>query len=211
MVVDGNRMIVGAAATNEEVAEAACALGLTGYEFASGIPGSVGGAAIMNAGAYDGEFKDRAQSVTCLTPEGELVDIPAEEADWGYRHSMMSDRGYLIVAAEFAFEPDDPEAIRARMDDLAERRASKQPLELPSAGSTFKRPAGYFAGALIDGAGMRGASVGAAQVSPKHAGFVVNNGGATAAEVRELIALVQDKVFETSGVRLEPEVRFWGF
>ncbi|WP_165052051.1 MULTISPECIES: UDP-N-acetylmuramate dehydrogenase [unclassified Adlercreutzia] len=208
-VRDGGRVIAQAGASNADVAEAACAAGLAGYEFASGIPGTVGGAAVMNAGAYDGEFRNVAVHVRCLTPEGDVVDVPADEAAWSYRHSMMMDAGYVVLGAELQLVADDPAAIRARMDDLAQRRAEKQPLEMPSAGSTFKRPEGHFAGKLIQDAGLRGYRVGGAQVSTKHTGFVVNAGGATAADVLQLIADVQQRVYESEGVRLEPEVRLW--
>lgn len=207
--VRGSEIVVQAGASNAAVAEAACAAGLAGYEFASGIPGTVGGAAIMNAGAYDGEFKDVAVEVRCLAPDGALVDVSAEEARWSYRHSMMNDRGYIVLGAVLRLHPDEPCAIRARMDDLRRRREEKQPLEMPSAGSTFKRPVGYFAGKLIQDAGLRGYRVGGAQVSIKHTGFVVNAGGATAADVKQLIADVQERVFACEGVRLEPEVRMW--
>lgn len=207
--VRGNEIVVQAGASNAAVAEAACAAGLAGYEFASGIPGTVGGAAIMNAGAYDGEFKDVAVEVRCLAPDGALVDVSAEEAQWSYRHSMMNDRGCIVLGAVLRLHPDEPRAIRARMDDLRRRREEKQPLEMPSAGSTFKRPVGYFAGKLIQDAGLRGYRVGGAQVSTKHTGFVVNAGGATAADVKQLIADVQERVFACEGVRLEPEVRMW--
>ena len=209
--VDGARMRVEAGASNEDVARRACAEGLAGYEFACGIPGTVGGAAIMNAGAYGGEFKDVAESVRCLTPEGELVDVDAERAQWSYRHSMMGEAGFVVLGATLRLAPDDPRAIRERMDDLARRRAEKQPLELPSAGSTFKRPAGFFVGQLVQEAGLRGYRVGGAQVSEKHTGFVVNAGDATAADVRRLIADVQERVRASAGVDLEPEVRMWGF
>lgn len=202
-------VVAQAGASNAAVAEAACAEGLAGYEFASGIPGTIGGAAIMNAGAYDGEFRDVAVAVRCLTPEGSIVDVSADEAAWSYRHSMMMDAGYVVLGATLRLTAGDPAAIRARMDDLAQRRADKQPLEMPSAGSTFKRPQGYFAGKLIQDAGLRGYRVGGAQVSTKHTGFVVNAGGATAADVLQLIADVQARVYECSGVRLEPEVRLW--
>lgn len=208
-VREGGRVLAQAGASNADVAEAACAAGLAGYEFASGIPGTVGGAAVMNAGAYDGEFKDVAVRVRCLTPVGDVVEVPAEEAAWSYRHSLMMERGYVVLGAELQLTADDPAAIRARMDDLARRRAEKQPLDMPSAGSTFKRPEGYFAGKLIQDAGLRGYAVGGAQVSTKHTGFVVNAGGATAADVLQLIADVQHRVCESEGVRLEPEVRFW--
>lgn len=209
--IDGTTLHVQAGATNEAVAEAACAAGLSGYEFASGIPGSIGGAAIMNAGAYDGEFKDVATRVTCLSPDGTLRTVEAAQADWSYRHSMMSDEGLIVVDATLKLTPDDPASIRARMDDLATRRAAKQPLDMASAGSTFKRPVGHFAGKLVQDAGMQGHRVGGAQVSTKHAGFVVNTGGATAADVRQVIADVQRAVKAQFGVDLEPEVRMWGF
>lgn len=209
--VDGTRIIAQAGAANEDVARVACEAGLAGFEFASGIPGTIGGAAIMNAGAYGGEFKDVAHSLTCLTPDGSVVEVSAEEADWSYRHSMMDEAGYIVLKAVLELTPDSPAEIQARMDDLRQRREEKQPLEMPSAGSTFKRPEGYFAGKLIQDAGLRGFQIGGAQVSQKHTGFVVNAGGATADDVLQLIAEVQRRVFEMEGVRLEPEVRMWGF
>ena len=177
----------------------------------SGIPGSVGGAAIMNAGAYDGEFKDVAVSVSCLFPDGTVREIPAEEADWSYRHSMMSDKGLVVLGATLQLAAGDKDEIRAKMDDLSQRRSSKQPLEMASAGSTFKRPEGYFAGKLIQDSGMQGHSVGDAQVSTKHAGFVVNTGNASAADVLQVIRDVQAAVADQFGVTLETEVRMWGF
>ncbi len=209
--IEGTCVRVQAGATNEAVAEAACAAGLAGYEFATGIPGSIGGAAIMNAGAYEGEFKDVARAVTCLHGRGNIRALSAEEADWGYRHSMMGDEGLIVLEVELELRNDDPAAIRARMDDLAQRRSSKQPLEMASAGSTFKRPTGYFAGKLIQDSGMQGHRVGGAQVSTKHAGFVVNTGTATAADVLQVIRDVQAAVREQFGVELEPEVKMWGF
>lgn len=209
--VQGTKLFVDAGASNEQVAQAALAAGLAGYEFASGIPGTIGGAAIMNAGAYGGEFRDVCCGLTCATPDGRVVEVTAWQACWGYRHSMMGDEGWTVLGAVLQLRPDSAATIRARMDDLAARRAEKQPLDMPSAGSTFKRPAGYFAGKLIQDAGLRGFRVGGAQVSQKHTGFVVNVGGATAADVRELIAQVQQRVFENEGVRLDPEVRMWGF
>lgn len=165
----------------------------------------------MNAGAYDGEFKDVAISVSCLFPDGTVREIPAEEADWSYRHSMMSDEGLVVLGATLQLEAGDKDEIRAKMDDLAQRRSSKQPLEMASAGSTFKRPEGYFAGKLIQDAGMQGHSVGDAQVSTKHAGFVVNTGNASAADVLQVIRDVQAAVKSQFGVTLETEVRMWGF
>lgn len=209
--IDGSVVHAQAGATNEAVAQAALEAELTGYEFASGIPGSVGGAAIMNAGAYDGEFKDVAVSVSCLFPDGTVREIPAEEADWSYRHSMMSDKGLVVLGATLQLAAGDKDEIRAKMDDLSQRRSSKQPLEMASAGSTFKRPEGYFAGKLIQDSGMQGHSVGDAQVSTKHAGFVVNTGNASAADVLQVIRDVQAAVADQFGVTLETEVRMWGF
>ncbi|HIW75280.1 MULTISPECIES: UDP-N-acetylmuramate dehydrogenase [Gordonibacter] len=207
----GNVLQVQAGASNADVAQVACAAGLAGYEFASGIPGTIGGAAIMNAGAYGGEFKDVAVALRCLTPTGEVVDVSAEEAAWSYRHSMMDAAGYVVLAATLRLTSDNPAVIQERMDDLARRRAEKQPLDMPSAGSTFKRPEGHFVGKLVQEAGLRGVRVGGAQVSEKHTGFLVNAGDATAADVCALIELVQERVYEHTGVQLEPEVRRWGF
>lgn len=206
-----NCISVGAGATNKEVAEAACEAGLAGYEFASGIPGTIGGAAIMNAGAYGGQFSDVCTGVTCLDESGQIVSISAEDAQWGYRKSVFAERGLCVVAATLKLTPDAAEAIRERMDDLEMQRASKQPLELPSAGSTFKRPEGYFVGKLLQDAGLKGYQFGGAQVSPKHAGFVVNSDNATAADVLGLIEHIQAVILERDGVALEPEVRMWGF
>jgi UDP-N-acetylmuramate dehydrogenase len=208
---DNGFVFAGAGVTNADLAERACEEGLAGYEFACGIPGTVGGASIMNAGAYDHEFKEVCEQVICVTPEGNIVPVPRGESRWAYRHSKMDDFGYIVLSAQFRFKKDDKDAIRARMDDYQARRAAKQPLDMPSAGSTFKRPEGHFAGQLIEEAGLKGYTVGGAQVSEKHSGFVVNANNATAADVRQLISDVQEKVKATSGVQLEPEVRFWGF
>lgn len=209
--VEGTRVTAQAGATNRQVAEVACAAGLAGYEFAEGIPGTIGGAAIMNAGAYVGDFSSAAVSVTCVTPQGDIVEVSRDQAQWAYRHSMMADAGYVVVSATLELTPDDASAIAERMDDFHARRVDKQPLEMPSAGSTFKRPEGYFAGKLIQDSDLRGYRVGGAQVSEKHTGFVVNAGGATAADVRQLISDVQARVRERFGVELEPEVKMWGF
>ena len=207
--IDGEHLFAQAGATNEQIAAAACDAGLAGYEFASGIPGTIGGAAYMNAGAYDGQFADVAVSVTCLDDEGQLVELDAEQAQFSYRHSLMMERGYTILGATLKLHADDQAAIQARMDDLKQRREEKQPLEMPSAGSTFKRPEGYFAGKLIQDAGLKGYRVGGAMVSDKHSGFVVNAGNATAADVLQLIQDVHDKVYAMEGVHMEPEVRIW--
>lgn len=204
-------IVAQAGASNAKVAAVACREGLAGYEFAAGIPGTIGGAAIMNAGAYSGEFRDVAFSVECMTQEGEIVEIAAADAGWGYRSSMMGSAGMVVLSARLKLKPDDPLAIRERMDDLANRRSSKQPLDVPSAGSTFKRPEGFFAAKLIDDAGLRGFRCGGAQVSEKHTGFVVNTGDATAQDVLDVIHGVQRAVLKNAGVSLEPEVRMWGF
>ena len=211
-VLPGALVRAAAGTTNADVAAAARDAGLAGYEFASGIPGTIGGAAIMNAGAYEGQFSDVAVEVRCLVPsEGSwrVANVPAPEAAWGYRTSRMMREGWVVLGATLQLRADSPAAIAARMEELRERRESKQPLEMPSAGSTFKRPGGHFAGALIQEAGCQGLRVGGAQVSTKHAGFVVNTGDATAADVLALIAEVQRRVHETTGVQLEPEVRLW--
>ena len=208
---DGGVVVAQAGASNAKIAAMARDAGLSGYEFAAGIPGSVGGAAIMNAGAYDGEFKDVAVEVTCLDQQGALVSLSPEQAEWGYRTSAIDRLGLIVLEVRLQLQPGDPSAIQERMDDLAMRRQTKQPLDKPSAGSTFKRPPGLFAGKLIQDAGMQGYQVGGAQVSTKHAGFVVNVGGATAHDVLQVIQDVQAVVFEREGVQLQPEVRMWGF
>lgn len=196
---------------NSQLARFACDCGLTGFEFASGIPGVVGGSALMNAGAYGSEYSQVVHSLVCVTPDGNLCTISGADAQWGYRRSRMHDQHLIISDVVFRFLPGNKAEIQARMDDLAQRRKSKQPLNMPSAGSTFKRPEGYFAGKLIQDAHLQGERVGGAEVSRKHAGFIVNAGGATARDVHQLIAHVQERVFETAGVHLEPEVRMWGF
>ncbi len=183
---------------------------LSGMEFASGIPGTVGGAVVMNAGAYGGEMKDIVRQVTVLDQEGIVRTLTGEEMQFGYRTSLAKKKGYIVLEAILELKPGEKEQIREKMQTLKAKRIEKQPLEYPSAGSTFKRPEGYFAGKLIMDAGLRGARVGDAQVSEKHCGFVVNTGHATAADVRELMRQIQEKVQEQFGVRLEPEVRFLG-
>ena len=190
------------------LADFACKAGLTGLEFAHGIPGSVGGGVCMNAGAYGGEMKQVVSGVSVLFPEEGVKFFSGEEMDFGYRHSLLTDHPEAVVLhALFRLAPGDPEAIRERMRDLASRRKASQPLEWPSAGSTFKRPEGYFAGTLIDQCGLKGLTVGGAQVSEKHAGFVINRGGATCADVEALIAEIQKRVLDRTGVVLEPEVK----
>lgn len=184
--------------------------GLAGFEFASGIPGTVGGACMMNAGAYGGEMKDVLTSVLVLTPEGEFRTLSAEELELGYRTSVIARKNYIVLEAVIALDYGDRDQVRARMEELREKRISKQPLEFPSAGSTFKRPEGYFAGKLIEDAGLRGFRVGGAQVSEKHCGFVINRDHASSAEIMELMRKVSERVEEHSGVVLTPEVRRLG-
>lgn len=183
---------------------------LEGFEFASGIPGTLGGGIFMNAGAYGGELKDIIESVTFIAPDGMIRTENAENLDMSYRHSMFSDGGYIILSCKLHLKKGNYEDIKARIQDYNSRRIEKQPLNLPSAGSTFKRPEGHFAGKLIQDAGLMGYSIGGAQVSEKHAGFVVNTGSATAADVIALIEHVQNTVEEKFEVHLEPEVRFIG-
>ena len=205
--VEGARIHVQAGALLSKTAAAACEAGLAGLEFASGIPGTLGGAVRMNAGAYGGEMRDVLESATVLTPDGKVLTLAAEDMKMGYRTSIVSKMDYIVLEAVLALTPGDPGAIREKIGELKEKRVSKQPLEYGSAGSTFKRPEGYFAGQLIEEAGLRGFRVGNAQVSEKHCGFVINLGGATAKDVSDLMAEVIRRVEENSGVRLEPEVK----
>lgn len=193
-----------------KIAAEAQAKGLTGFEFASGIPGSLGGAAMMNAGAYGGEMKQVLIQAQILNASGEIEDVLAEEMELGYRSSVFSRNGGVILSASIQLEPGDPSAIQSRMEELKFLRTSKQPLEYPSAGSTFKRPEGYFAGKLIQDAGLRGFQVGGAQVSEKHCGFVINKDQASAMDIRSLMEQVSEKVYTRFGVRLEPEVKLIG-
>lgn len=207
---EDNTITVKAGTLLSKVAAEALEESLTGMEFASGIPGTMGGAVMMNAGAYGGEMKDIIREVTVLTREGELLTLSKEEMNFGYRTSVVKEKGYVVISAVLQLRKGDREEIRKVMDELKERRVTKQPLDMPSAGSTFKRPEGYFAGKLIMDAGLRGFSVGGAQISEKHCGFVVNKGDATAADVLGLIGEVQKRVQEKFGVALEPEVKFLG-
>ena len=200
----------GAGALLSAVAKQALRNALTGLEFASGIPGTVGGAVVMNAGAYGAEMADVLGRVTLLTPEGNVLVSDPGELALGYRASNIPGRNCVVLEAEFSLDPGREEQILQRMEEFAARRKEKQPLEYPSAGSTFKRPAGHFAGKLIEDAGLRGFSVGGAQVSKKHCGFVINRGKATARDVRDLCQEVQKRVLEHSGVELELEVRLLG-
>lgn len=205
--VEGERIFVQAGALLSRTAAAACEASLTGMEFASGIPGTMGGALRMNAGAYGGEMKQIVESADILTADGEVKTLSVDELGLGYRTSVISRNDYVALEVVLKLNKGSREEIRARMDELKEKRVQKQPLEYGSAGSTFKRPEGYFAGKLIEDAGLRGYRVGDAQVSEKHCGFVINRGSATAAEVAQLMEDVADRVEQKFGVRLEPEVK----
>ena len=207
----GNRIIAGSAALLSSVARAAASEGLTGMEFASGIPGSIGGAVFMNAGAYGGEIKDIIRSVKAVSKDGiREYMMDAGELGLSYRHSIFTETGDIITEAEFELAPGDRSLITEKMKELSERRNAKQPLQYPSAGSFFKRPEGHFAGALIEEAGLKGLTVGGAAVSELHAGFIINRGGATATDIINLMKLIQNVVMDRSGVMLEPEVRIIG-
>ena len=208
--VEGCQIRMQAGAQNAAVAKRALDASLTGFEFAAGIPGTIGGAVVMNAGAYGGEMKDILKEVTVLDQNGMIKTIPAEELELGYRTSIIARKGYVVLEAVIVLKTGDPKEIKAAIDDLKEKRVTKQPLEYPSAGSTFKRPEGYFAGKLIMDAGLRGFSVGGAQISEKHCGFVINKGNATAKDVTELMDETKKIVMEKFGVALEPEVKRLG-
>ena len=208
--VSGNGITAEAGAMLSETAREALLNSLSGLEFASGIPGTVGGGVFMNAGAYGGELKDVVTSVRMLLPDGQIRDFSNAEMDFSYRHSAAEALGGTIISARMELSPGDPGEIRALMDDLNRRRKEKQPLEFGSAGSTFKRPAGYYAGALIEGAGLKGYRVGGACVSEKHAGFVINLGNALAQDVFRVIRHTEEEVLKKSGVQLEREVRLLG-
>ena len=210
LTVEGTEIRAGAGVLLSQIAAAARNESLTGFEFAGGIPGTLGGAVVMNAGAYGGELKDVLKEVVVMDREGNIFTVPVEKLAMGYRTSLVKTAGYLVLEVVISLKKGSQEEIRDTMKDLADRRISKQPLEYPSAGSTFKRPEAYFAGKLIMDAGLRGYQVGGAQVSEKHCGFVINKGNATAADVCRLMADVQAKVQEQFGVTLEPEVKFLG-
>ena len=208
--VEGDLVKAQAGALLSGIAAKALGAELSGFEFASGIPGTIGGACVMNAGAYGGEMKDVLESVTVLTGEGKIIELGRNELELGYRTSVIAKKGYIVLGAVLKLERGDGEKIKTYMDELKEKRVTKQPLEYPSAGSTFKRPEGYFAGKLIEDAGLRGFQVGGAQVSEKHCGFVINRDHSTAADIMELMRQVQIRVKENSGVDLEPEVKRLG-
>ena len=207
---DENKIIAGAGVLLKDVASYAADCSLTGLEFAIGIPGSLGGAVFMNAGAYDGDISSVVSAVTAVSLDGEVVRYTKENLEFAYRHSIFQDNHQVICEVEITLTKGTPKEIILKMTDLTMRRESKQPLEMPSAGSTFKRPEGYFAGTLIEQTGLKGFRLGGAQVSTKHAGFVVNAGNATAQDVLDLIKEVQRLVYEKHGVKLQPEVRMFG-
>jgi len=207
--LDDTHIRVMAGVTMSRAAVFAANLGLSGLEFAHGIPGTVGGGVYMNAGAYGGEICQVCTEVEVMDRKGKVRVLSGEEMEFSYRHSRLEETGEIVIRADFALTKDDPETIKAKMKELIGKRSASQPLDLPSAGSAFKRPVGGYAAALIDQAGLRGFQVGGAAVSSKHCGFAVNLGGATAADVKELLRQVSDKVLEHSGIRLEPEVRIW--
>ena len=208
--VDGTKITAQAGAMLSKIANTAASNGLGGMEFAAGIPGSVGGAVVMNAGAYGGEMKDIIEKVYVLDENGAQLELDRDALDLGYRHSCIPEKKYIVTKVVLELVPRNEAEIRSEMKELNEKRAEKQPLQYPSAGSTFKRPEGYFAGKLIMDAGLRGYQVGGAQVSEKHCGFVINKGSATAADICQLMQDVSDKVQAQFGVVLEPEVKMIG-
>jgi UDP-N-acetylmuramate dehydrogenase len=209
--IDGTNLIAGAGASLASVARAAMENGLTGVEFASGIPGSLGGGVFMNAGAYDGELKDIVGQIRVLSGDGRTVrSVSNEEMKYGYRHSSLMTTHEIVLSASLNLKQGNRDEIMVKMKDYNDRRNMKQPMELPSAGSFFKRPHGYYAGKLIEDAGLKGLTIGGAQVSPKHSGFIVNTGGATASDIISLMKVVQATVLDQHGVIIEPEVRIIG-
>lgn len=208
--VEGNRLYIGAGALMSKIGKVALENSLTGFEFGAGIPGTVGGAVVMNAGAYGGEIKDVIVSATVLTESGDIKEVDKEGLQLGYRTSCIISNKYIVLSVCLELKEGNQEAIRNKMNELATARREKQPLEYPSAGSTFKRPEGYFAGKLIMDTGLRGYKVGGAQVSTKHCGFVINAGNATAQDILDLICDIQDRVEDKFGVRLETEVKVVG-
>ena len=210
ITVAGNVLTFGSGISLAMASKKAASLSLSGLEFAVGIPGTIGGAVYMNAGAYDGEMAKVVTSVQVMDRQGQSSQLKADELDFSYRHTALQNSGLIVTSVTVSLQPGEAESIKAKMDDFSQRRIAKQPLELPSAGSMFKRPVGYFAGTLIEQTGLKGYTVGGAQVSQKHAGFVVNVGGATAKDVLQLIRDVQDRVLAAQGVQLEPEVLVLG-
>ena len=207
--LDENRIRIMAGVTMTRAAIFAANLGLSGMEFAHGIPGTVGGGVYMNAGAYGGEICQICESVDVMDMEGNIQTLTCDQMQFSYRHSILEETSGIVVSAVFHLQQGDKEQIKETMKTLQRKRSASQPLDLPSAGSAFKRPVGGYAAALIDGAGLKGFQIGGAAISTKHAGFAVNMGGATAEDVKELLRQVSDKVYENSGIRIEPEVRIW--
>lgn len=207
--LDDTHIRIAAGVTMTRAALFAASLGLSGLEFAHGIPGTVGGGIYMNAGAYGGEICQVCSETDVMDKKGKIRTLLAKEMDFSYRHSLLEETGEIVLSGVFALTPAPEEEIRAHMHELMKKRSASQPLDLPSAGSAFKRPVGGYAAALIDQAGLRGFQIGGAAISRKHAGFAVNLGGATACDVKKLLSEVSDIVFEKSGIRLEPEVRVW--
>ena len=207
--LDETTIRVMAGVTMSRAAVFAANLGLSGLEFAHGIPGSVGGGVYMNAGAYGGEISGICEGVEVMDRQGKIRRLSNAEMKFSYRHSLLEDTGDIVISADFRLTKAEPETIKAKMKELIGKRSASQPLDLPSAGSAFKRPVGGYAAALIDEAGLKGYQVGGAAISQKHAGFAVNLGGATARDVRQLLSQVSDIVFDKTGIRLEPEVRIW--
>ena len=208
-LLENDRIRVMAGVTMTRAAVFAANQGLSGMEFAHGIPGTVGGGVYMNAGAYGGEIRDICESVDVMDPDGNIKTLNCEEMRFSYRHSRLEEEGGIVISAIFRLTPQSVEEIKAKMKELQGKRSASQPLDLPSAGSAFKRPVGGYAAALIDEAGLKGFHVGDAAISTKHAGFAVNIGSATAEDVKALLQQVSDRVYENSGIRLEPEVRIW--
>ena len=207
--LDDTRIRVMAGVTMSRAAVYAANLGLSGLEFAHGIPGTIGGGVYMNAGAYGGEICDICEQVEIMDADGQIRCLSREQMQFSYRHSILEETGSIVISADFVLTPGEPEQIKAKMKELIGKRSASQPLDLPSAGSAFKRPVGGYAAALIDQAGLRGYQVGNAAISTKHAGFAVNLGGATAEDVKNLLRQVSDRVYEHSGIRIEPEIRIW--
>ena len=208
-LVEGSRLRVMAGVTMSRAAVFAANHGLSGLEFAHGIPGTVGGGVYMNAGAYGGEMSGICRSVTLMDGAGQLREVNARELEFSYRHSKLQESGEIVISAVLQLQPAAPEEVKQKMRELQAKRLASQPLDYPSAGSAFKRPAGGYAAALIDQAGLRGFQVGQAAIARKHAGFAINLGGATAADVKALLSQVSESVYENSGIRLEPEIRIW--
>lgn len=208
--IEGNKITVETGALLSVIGKAAMEKSLTGFEFASGIPGSLGGALAMNAGAYGGEMKNIVKSVRLMDVDGNIIECSNEEMNFGYRHSKLTDEKMIAISAVIELESGDFDEIKSKMDDLAHQRRSKQPLEYPSAGSTFKRPEGYFAGKLIQDSELKGVGIGGAMVSEKHSGFIINSSNASAKDIIELINHVKETVYNKFGVQLEEEVKIIG-